>query len=163
MNIAFTLSADDFLDAVWALLPPGRVFARNTYSWHVRFFSAIADFFWQQHQDIVGLAFRETSPTTTQDMLPEWQAAYGISPRGSEDDQRAQLVAVITDPGGFTEAHYVALGATLGITITAVATGAFAWTLHAPAALSADDRAALETLIRLHNRATCVVTFTYDL
>jgi uncharacterized protein YmfQ (DUF2313 family) len=157
------LTSDDFIGAVEALLPPGPCFPRDPDSWQTRFYSAIALFFWQLHQDIIRFFDQETDPNRTQDMLPDWQAAFGIIARGTEDEQRAQLAAVIADPGGFTAAHYVALAARIGIAITVVATGAFTWTVHAPLALSADDRAALETEIAKYNRATCVVTFTYDL
>jgi uncharacterized protein YmfQ (DUF2313 family) len=157
------LTTDDFIGAVEALLPPGPSFPRDPGSLQTRFYSAIAFFFWQLHQDIIRFFDQETDPNRTQDMLPEWQAAYGITARGTEDEQRVQLAAVIADPGGFSGAHYLALATTLGITITVAATGAFTWTVHAPAALAAADRGALEALIDTHNRATCVVSFAYDL
>lgn len=156
------LTTDDFLDATSALLPPGRAFPRDPDSWQSKFFSAIAQIFWQLHQSIVVLFEREADPSQAQDLLPDYQQAYGITPRGTEDAQRAQLAAVIADPGGFTAAHYVALAAGVGITIPPpVATGPFTWEVHADGSLLPDDRAALEAVINAHNRASCSVIFIY--
>lgn len=157
------LDSDDFLAATNALLPPGRCFARDPDSWQTKFFSAIALFFWQLHADIVRLFLTESDPSQADGMLADWQQTYAIAPRGTLDQQRAQLAAVIADPGGFTSPHYMALAAGIGISISTEVTGAFTWTVHAAAALSPDDRAALEALIARYNRASCVVTFAYDL
>jgi uncharacterized protein YmfQ (DUF2313 family) len=158
-----SLDDDDYTQALLASRPPGIAWPTKPTSTQFRVFNAIGTILAVVHRAMHDLLDRELFPDTTDDMLPEWQAAWGSSTRGTKDAQRGALIAAITDPGGFTAAHYEALAAALGFTITAVATGAFTWTVHAAAALSVDDRQALETLIALKNRATCVVTFTYDL
>lgn len=157
------LTGDDFLGAIKAILPKGPAWRRNPESIQIRFWSGVSDFLAALHTAIMQLFEIDLDPSQTVNLLSGFEEAYGIAPRGSDDQRRARLVSVIADPGGFTADHYVALGAALGITITAARTGAYAWAVHAPAALSSDDRAALEAVINLHNRVTCSVTFTYDL
>jgi uncharacterized protein YmfQ (DUF2313 family) len=159
-----TLENTDFLEAAQNLLPRGRAWPRDPKAVLTRYLGAIADCCYALHRDIVHFFDVECDPSQADDMLPEWQEMFGITARGTPVQQRAQLVALETDPGGFSIAHYeaLALGA-LGIAITPVATAAFVWEVHAAAALSLDDRTALEALINLHNRASCVVSFIYDL
>lgn len=156
------LDSDDYRGTAMALLPRGIAWPRNPESVMFAFWSGVGDFLWALHVLIVQIFEIELDPSQTQILLPDWENAYGIVPRGSKDDRRARLVSVITDPGGFTGAHYVALAATIGITVTVEKTGLFAWTVHAPNNLLADDKAALEAVITLHNRITCAVAFAYD-
>lgn len=158
-----TLTSDDFLLAAQNLLPRGAAFPRSGSSTLTSCMRAVADLAYDLHLDIVNVFGNEADPNHADALLPDWQAAFAVLARGTADQQHTQLVAAIADPGGFAASHYVALGASLGITITTQVTGRFAWMVHAPSALSAEDRSALEALISAHNRASCIVSFAYDL
>lgn len=157
------LAADDFQDAALALCPSGPAFPRDRTTVFAAFWGAVGDLLAQLHADAVRLFDVEADPTQARDLLPDWMAAFGVKSRGTHDQQRANLALVIGDPGGFTEAHYVALAATLGISITVANDTAFVWKVHAPASLGDNQREDLEALIDARNRATCQVTFHYDL
>jgi uncharacterized protein YmfQ (DUF2313 family) len=161
-----SLTADDYLAAAQALLPRGAAWSRDPDANLTKFLSAVANVAYLPHQSLAGLFEVELDPTQTVDLLPDWEAAFGITARGSQANRRANLKAVITDPGGFSAGHYVALAATLGITIgttNVIRTGAFSWKIQAQTSLSAALKTALQNLIAQHNRATCTVAFDYSL
>ena len=164
-----TLTAADYLDAAQALLPSGPAWPRDTNTTFAKYMSAIANVAWLAHQMLADLFVNELNPGAATALLPDWEAAFGITAVGSKADRRNNLTSVISDPGGFSAGHYVALAATVGVDLAVPGTttrvcrsGLFAFEVHAlnntPAAL----QKAMESIIRLHNRATCVVSFFYD-
>lgn len=166
-----SLTSDDYLQAAQALLPRGPAWPRDQRATLTKFLNAVATVAWQAHQALVTLFDTELDPANTSQLLPEWEAAFGIKARGSKKDRRARLLIVIEDPGGFTAAHVAAIGASLAIGsltepyLSVVVTGPFAWTLHGPMRLATDSdtRTALEAQINAMNRMTCTVTFSYNL
>jgi len=161
-----TLTADDYLAAAQALLPRGAAWSRDPDANLTKYLGAVANVAYLAHQSLAELFEVELDPRQTVDLLPDWEAAFGITARGAQAARRANLVAVITDPGGFSAGHFVALAATLGITIDVshiTRTAAFSWKIQAQASLSNALRTALQNLIAQHNRATCTVTFDYSL
>jgi uncharacterized protein YmfQ (DUF2313 family) len=164
MTLPFiNLTSSDYLQAAQALLPRGLAWPRDPLSTLTRFFDGVATNLYKLgHLPLATLFGREMDPTQTDWLLPDWETSWGITPRGSKSARRTRLVEVIADPGGFSVAHYEALADQIGISITTAVTGPFAWVVYAPSSLSAADRAALEAVITTHNRATCVVSFIYD-
>lgn len=159
------LTSDDYLDAAKSLLPHGRAWPRDGSSTLNQYLNAVANVIWLAHKALTDLFETELDPTTADAMLPDWEAAYGITAKGNKDARRSHLATVIVDPGGFTAAHYVALATSLGYTATANAkafdTHPYEWELHVAGTPNAQDRATLESLIQSQNRAACKVTFIY--
>jgi uncharacterized protein YmfQ (DUF2313 family) len=160
-----TLTASDYLDAAQALLPSGPAWPRDPNTVFGKYMSSVANVAWLAHRVLAELFVTELDPGAANMLLPDWEAAFGVTARGSKAERRINLKAVIADPGGFSNAHCVAVAAAAGVEITGAdvfKTSPFQWELHAPAATPADAQAALESAIALHNRATCVVTILYD-
>jgi uncharacterized protein YmfQ (DUF2313 family) len=161
-----TLTADDYLEAAQALMPRGPAWPRDASTTLAKYTSAIANVAWLAHQSLAELFVTELDPGAANTMLPDWEAAFGITARGTKDDRRANLKAVISDPGGFSLGHYVALAASVGVELDpamdVIVTAAFTWEIHASHLTPTATRTALEAIITLHNRATCVVTFFYN-
>lgn len=156
------LTSDDYLEAAKALLPHGRAWPRDATSTLSQYLDAVANVIWLAHKALSDLFETELDPTTANDLLPDWEAAYGITPKGNKDARRSHLATVIADPGGFTEAHYVALASSLGLSAVVHLLGAYQWQLEITSPTSTKDRAALESLIQSRNRATCQVSFLYS-
>lgn len=161
-----TLTADDYLEAAQALMPRGPAWPRDASTTLGKYTSAIAGVAWLAHQSLAELFVTELDPGAANTMLADWEAAFGITARGTKDDRRVNLKAVISDPGGFSRAHYVALAASVGVELDpdadVLVTAAFVWEIHARASTPTATRTALEAVIGSHNRATCVLSFFYD-
>jgi uncharacterized protein YmfQ (DUF2313 family) len=164
-----SLTADDYLDAAQALLPSGPAWPRDTNSVFGKYMNAVANVAWLAHWMLSELFVTELDPSAANTMLPDWEEAFGITARGSKADRRTNLTSVIADPGGFSKAHYIALAAAAGVdlavpeTATGVfVTGPFTFEIHALNTTPAAAQAAMESVIKLHNRATCAVSFHYD-
>ncbi|GEM_PF-5184606 len=164
-----TLTSADYLDATQALLPSGPAWPRDTNTVFAKHMSAIANVAWLAHQMLTDLFVTELDPGAANAMLPDWEEAFGVTAGGSKADRRINLTSVISDPGGFSAGHYVALAATVGVDLAVPETatrvcrsGLFAFEVHALNTTPAASRTAMENIIRLHNRATCVVSFFYD-
>src|ERR1700741_2867548 len=158
------LSADDYLHAAQALLPSGAAWPRDPNTILGKYTSAVANVAWLAHQMLAELFVIALDPAKTNTMLPAWEAAFGITARGSTAERRMNLEPVTADPGGFSRAHYVALAAAVGVDITVddvVPAGLFTWELRA---LGTPDavKPVLEAVINAHNRATCALTFVYS-
>jgi len=154
-----TLTKDDYLQAAQALLPRGPAWPRDGRATLTKYMDALARVLWLAHKAVTHLFETELDPKTTDDMLSDWEKAFGITGRGSGDERRDRLAMIIADGGGCTAAHYVAVAAAVGVNIPSpVRTGSFTWEVYPPV-LSPEDRTALEAAIRLHNRASCIVSF----
>jgi uncharacterized protein YmfQ (DUF2313 family) len=161
-----TLTSADYLDAAQALLPSGPAWPRDTNTVFAKYMSAIANVAWLAHQMLADLFATELDPGATVNMLPDWEAAFGVTARGAPALRRTNLLLVIGDPGGFTPAHFVAVAAIAGVqihTTDVLPTGTpFTWELHAPTATTPAVKKALQSVVATHNRATCIVNFVYD-
>ncbi|HEX4859683.1 MAG TPA: putative phage tail protein, partial [Rhizomicrobium sp.] len=164
-----TLTAADYLDAAQALLPSGPAWPRDTNTTFAKYMSAIANVAWLAHQMLSDLFVNELNPGTATALLPDWEAAFGLPGIGSKPDRRNDLTSVISDPGGFSAGHYIALAAFVGVDLAVPYTttgvrrsGLFAFEVHALCNTPNALRPVMESIIRLHNRATCTVSFFYD-
>lgn len=114
---------DAFLAAVQALPPPGRAFPRDTDTLMAKVFTPPADALAAVRAVALFLANTESDPAQTVDLLPEFEADYGLpdpcTPAGSSVGQRrASLLAKIAGLGGQSRVYYIAVAAALGFVIT---------------------------------------------
>ena len=137
-----TLTAADYLDAAQALLPSGPAWPRDPNSTFAKYMSAVANVAWLAHQMLADLFVNELDPGATNALLPDWEAAFGVTARGAKADRRTNLELVIGDPGGFSQAHFVAVAAIAGVEIHTTDVVAVPVALHLgdPHALRHDGR-----------------------
>lgn len=115
-------SADEYREALAALLPRGRVWPRDPDAVLQELLSGFAPVYHRTHAAAVDLLVEAFPPTAVQ-MLPEWEAtlglpsAYGTPPTTTEGRQQA-VVAALTDTGGQSPAYFQQLAARLGFSIT---------------------------------------------
>lgn len=143
----------DYQGAMLALLPRGRIWRRELGSILARVLGALAPTYARSTEVANGLLV-DVVPTTTNDLLPEWEASLGLpdgcAPAGQSVSQRQAAVgAKWAARGGQSAAYFVSLAARLGypITITMFAPSRFgqpfgrpfggeawahAWQVHAP-------------------------------
>ena len=162
-----TLTASDYLDAAQALLPngPGAGRAISNNFIFGKYMGAVANVAWLAHRMLAELFVTELDPgAANMPCCRIGKTRSGLTARGSKADRRINLKSVIADPGRVQQGlHCVAVAAAAGVEITTAdvfGTTPFHWELHAPTNTPIDAQAALESAIALHNRATCVVTFT---
>jgi len=123
MSRAPDLRAPDYLDGLQRLLPRGRAWPRGQDAALTALLAGIADPLAQLHARVLALLETEADPAQAIELLPEWEAAFGLPdpcvPAGSELTlRRAALLAKITAQGGQARDYMVALAAQLGFTIT---------------------------------------------
>ena len=122
MTMAPVLSLDDWTDAFHRLLPTGRVWPREHDSTQYQALRALMPLYAQ-------LARRDNNllvdgfPTTTQETLPEWEAALGLpdpcmGAAPTMAQRQALVVARLTGRGGQSVPYLVAYAAAAGYVVT---------------------------------------------
>lgn len=155
------LTKENYLEAAQALLPRGPAWPRDDHATLTKYLNAVATVIWLAHKALTNLFVAELDPATADDLLPDWEEAFGVASLGTKSERRARLTAAISNPGGFTAAYYVAVAHSVGVAISLpTRTGPFTLEIQAPI-LSDEDRAAFEAFMRQHNRATCIISFIY--
>lgn len=152
--LAPNFKAADFLAAMQALLPRGRVWPRDQDAVQTKTLSGLAPSYERQTARANYLLV-DAFPSTTYELLPEWESTLGLpdpcaGPAPSLAQRRAQVIARFTSVGGASIAQLVAFAASLGypISITQFAPAragqlrvgqplsgvawAFAWQINAP-------------------------------
>ena len=154
--------AADFLAALQALMPRGRVWPREPDAKQTSVLSGLTPTY-ERSNARADYLLVDAFPATTSELLPEWEASLGLpdpclggSP--SVAQRVAQVVARFTSSGGQSVPYFIAFAATLGYPITiqefttariGVATigqpinndaWAYAWAVHAPALGSTPSR-----------------------
>lgn len=175
------LTADDFLAAIVAALPPGKAFAVWAGSVKEKFWTGVANLVAKVHDDIIALIDIELDPRATVNLLDRWEECWGlpdscITDPGDIVNRRRLLVSKIADPGGLTKARYIQLAASLGYTVTIDEIAPFYWRMNVPISVEVTTMTCadpcdselrswgdeiLECVINLRNRATCIVYFVY--
>lgn len=117
------LRAEDFLEALHALMPQGPAWPREPGTMQAAVLGAMADRAAAQHARIRDLAEAEAFPAATSEMLPDWERAYGLPDGcGSDGDstgqRRAALLSRIAERGGQSRAYFIEVAAALGFTVT---------------------------------------------
>jgi uncharacterized protein YmfQ (DUF2313 family) len=151
--LAPDLTADDFLAALQALMPRGRVWPRDQDAIQTKTLAGCAPTF-ARHAARSKNLITDGFPASAYELLPEWESSLGLpDPCAGEaptvQQRRAQVVARFTATGGQSIAYFTAVAAALGyaITITQFAPSrfgrpfgrpfggnawAFAWQVNAP-------------------------------
>lgn len=173
-------NATDFLRAMQNLLPRGRAWPRDSDALLTLVLKGCAKTYARLQTSDNNLLL-ETLPSTTDELLPEWEASLGLpdpcaGPEPTDDLRRAQVVARWANSGGQSVPYFIAYAATLGFTITitlyvpytfglpfgfpmADEQWAFAWTVNAP--LAAQTPPVLECEFNRLKPAHTVVNFVY--
>jgi uncharacterized protein YmfQ (DUF2313 family) len=113
--------AADFLAAMQALLPRGRVWPRDATAVQTQVLSGLAPCYERQTAR-ANYLLADAFPTTTYELLPEWEATLGLpdpcaGPAPSIPLRRAQVVARLTALGGASIPFLVSFAARLGYTV----------------------------------------------
>lgn len=120
-----SFSAQDYLGALQALMPRGRVWPRDLDAAQTSLLLALAQVY--ERNDARSRALLVDSfPPTAVELLPEWEATLGLpdSCGGNPEtisERQARVVVKLQEPGGMSRAYFLNLAAVLGyedITIT---------------------------------------------
>ncbi|WP_250533558.1 putative phage tail protein [Caballeronia sp. AZ10_KS36] len=153
--LAPNYKAADFLAAMQALLPRGRVWPRDPDSVQTKTLSGLTPCYERQTARANYLLV-DAFPSTTYELLPEWEETLGLpdpcaGPAPSLAQRRAQVIARFTAVGGASIPQIVAFAASLGYAISITqfvparvgqlragqadngVAWAFAWQINAPA------------------------------
>ncbi|OTP79500.1 YmfQ family protein [Caballeronia sordidicola] len=114
--------AADFLAAMQALLPRGRVWPRDSDAVQTKVFSGLAPCYERQTARANYLLV-DAFPKTAVELLPEWEETLGLPDpcagvAPTVTARQAQVVARFSGIGGQTPAYYISYAALLGYTIT---------------------------------------------
>jgi uncharacterized protein YmfQ (DUF2313 family) len=114
--------SSDYQQAMLKLLPRGRAWRRDTDSVLVALLGALAPTYVRSNASANQLLV-DTLPTTTLNLLPEWEESLGIpdacTPTGQTVAQRQQAVsAKWAARGGQSQAYFIKLALTLGYVTT---------------------------------------------
>ena len=120
--LAPQLTADDFLVALQALMPRGRVWPRDSDAVQTKTLSGCAPSY-ARLTDRANNLITDSFPASTYELLPEWEASLGLpDPCAGEAPtvqlRRAQVVSRLTATGGQSIAYFTAVAAALGYSIT---------------------------------------------
>ncbi|MCY0854350.1 YmfQ family protein [Cupriavidus sp. D39] len=149
-------SAADYLAAMQALMPRGRVWPRDADSTQSKVLAGLVQIYARNNARASGLLI-DAFPVTTVELLPEWELTLGlpdpcagVSP--TIQVRRNQVVAKLASSGGQSVAYFIGLAANLGYDAqvenhapfrcgqsrAGQPVGSpdwfFAWSLHAPSA-----------------------------
>lgn len=122
MSAAYT--AEDYLGAMQALMPRGRVWSRDIDSLQARLLLALVRVYERSDASAHHLLV-DAFPQTAVDLLPEWEATLGLpdSCAGAADtliERQALVVAKLLEPGGMSKAYFLKLAAALGYVDTTI-------------------------------------------
>jgi uncharacterized protein YmfQ (DUF2313 family) len=114
-------SAADFLARLLQLLPRGRAWPRDPDAVLPQALATLVPSFVRSAEAAVDL-IAEALPSTTVQLLPEWQATLGLpdpcaGPVQSLQQARNQVVARFCDQGGQSQAYMIAYAGSLGYQI----------------------------------------------
>jgi len=116
-------SQADFLAAAQALLPPGDAWALEEDALLTALLNARAASAARVHERVADLTEAEQFPWMAVDLLPDWEAAYGLpdpcTPLNATIAQRqAAVAAKVASTGGQSPAYFEQVAAALGWTVT---------------------------------------------
>lgn len=120
--LAPNYSAADYLRALQALLPRGRVWPRDPDATQTKTLSGFTPVFERLTARANNLLI-DAFPGTTYELLPEWEETLGLpdpcaGAAPSTQQRASQVVARLTATGGQSIAYFKAVAAALGYAIT---------------------------------------------
>lgn len=120
--LAPNFKAADFLAAMQALLPRGRVWPRDADTVQTKVIAGLAPSYERQTARANYLLV-DAFPATTYELLPEWEATLGLpdacaGAAPTIQQRRAQVVARLTNLGGASIPYLIGFAASLGYTVT---------------------------------------------
>lgn len=115
----------DYVEQLWALLPPGPAWHRDLNPDLAQAFAGWASALFKADAQLVRL-IEEADPRTTSDLLPDWERVAGLPDAcaiafGGDQtvgQRRAALLARLVSSGGMSIAYYTAVAQALGFAIT---------------------------------------------
>lgn len=115
-------SAADYLAALQALLPRGRVWPRDADAVQTQALSGLTPTYARQNARANQLLV-DAFPLSTIELLPEWEETLGLpDPCAGMSPtvyaRRAQVAARFQAKGGQSAAHFIAMAAALGYSVT---------------------------------------------
>lgn len=115
-------AASDYLSALQALMPQGRVWPKAPDSVQAQVLAGLAASFARSDEAAMGLIDDVFPPTAVQ-MLPEWEATLGLpdpcaGPAPTIALRQAQVAARFVGTGGQSVPFFIAFALTLGFIIT---------------------------------------------
>ena len=115
-------TAEDFANAMTALLPRGRVWPRDIDTIMRATLMGLSPTY-VRNQDRANNLLVDSFPATAVELLPEWEASVGLpdpcaGPAPTIPQRQAQVVARFAKSGGQSTAYFIDLAATLGYNIT---------------------------------------------
>jgi uncharacterized protein YmfQ (DUF2313 family) len=122
VNNAPVFQAADFLAALQACMPRGRVWPKETDAVQTQTLQGLATPF-QQHNDRANYLLVDAFPATAVELLSEWESTLGLpDPCAGESptlqQRQQQVVARLTNSGGQSAAYYIAYAKALGFDVT---------------------------------------------
>lgn len=122
VNNAPVFSAADFLAALQACMPRGKVWPKDADAVQTQVLQGHATPF-QQHNDRANFLLTDAFPPTANELLPEWEATLGLpdpcaGPQPSLATRQAQVLARFAGSGGQSQAYFISYAAKLGYTVT---------------------------------------------
>jgi uncharacterized protein YmfQ (DUF2313 family) len=120
------IEADEgaYTGLVQALLPGGWAWPRAPEANLTRLVQALGDGFARVHRAVARLLVIEADPRTVEDLLPEWERAFGLPDPCVGDaemtlaERRRVLTAKVAAKGGQSRAYLIALAAAHGYAVT---------------------------------------------
>lgn len=122
VNNAPAFQAADFLAALQACMPRGRVWPKDADATQTQVLQGLAMPF-KQHNDRANYLLIDAFPATAEELLPEWEATLGLPDpcAGTQPTiaaRQAQVLARFAGQGGQSVAYFIAYAARLGFTVT---------------------------------------------
>jgi uncharacterized protein YmfQ (DUF2313 family) len=120
--LAPNFTAANFLAAMQALLPRGRVWPRDADAVQTQVLSGLAPCYERQTARANYLLI-DSFPSTTYELLPEWESTLGLPDpcagvAPTVQQRRTQVVARLTNVGGASIPYIVGFAASLGYAIS---------------------------------------------
>jgi uncharacterized protein YmfQ (DUF2313 family) len=117
------LGPDDYQAAALAALPTGPAWPRHTEGFLARFWGAVGDLLAKFGNDTALVVDQELNPRTTDGLLADWEAEYGLPDPcvpgfQSPEQRRDALNSRITEEGSLSRQKYIDLAAAAGFPIT---------------------------------------------
>jgi uncharacterized protein YmfQ (DUF2313 family) len=120
--LAPNFTAANFLAAMQALLPRGRVWPRDADAVQTQVLSGLAPCYERQTARANYLLI-DSFPSTTYELLPEWESTLGLpdpcaGAAPTIPQRRSQVIARFTNIGGASIPYFIGFAASLGYTVT---------------------------------------------